>query len=220
MLAPEPAVRANPRRRMRGADRRRLIQETAAELFSANGYARTTMQDIATAVGIKKGSLYYFYKSKDALLAELFHMALAIPQERFDDIVASECGNVEKLQQLVTVLVRAYDEHLPLMVTFTRIGLDSVEDPVRRAELKSMRRRFETTWEGAVRAGMNAGELRADLDDKLVAFGIIGMINWMYKWYAPGGRKSADDIAHTFNAMIRDGLAHDPQGRGAGMSGG
>ena len=127
---------------------------------------------------------------------------------------------VEKLQQLVAVLVRAYDEHMPLMVTFTRIGLDSVEDPARRAELKAMRRRFETTWEDVVRAGMDAGELRADLDDKLVAFGIIGMINWMYKWYAPGGRKSADDIAHTFNAMIRDGLAHDPQGRGAGMSGG
>lgn len=206
----QPTARGKPRR-MPGADRRSLIRQTAAEHFSANGYARTTMEEIAAAAGIKKASLYYFYRSKEALLDDVFRAALAIPQREFDEIVASDRSNVAKLEQMMAVLVRSYDELLPLMVTFTRTSLDSIRDPAYRDDLKALRRHFETTWENVIEAAIEAGELRSDLDVKLISFGIIGMINWMYKWYTPGGRKSPREVASTFAAMVLEGLATMPQ---------
>lgn len=193
--------------RMRGSDRRRLIQETAARLIAANGYERTSMEDIAQAVGIKKGSFYYFYRSKDELLADLFRLALEEPQQKFDAIVAGPGVTTEKLRRLVTALVHAFHELLALMVTFTRVDLDSLKDPRQRRVIRDLRRRFETTWEDVVREGIERGEIRPDLDYKIVTFGIIGMINWMFKWYEPGGRLGPDQIAEIYGAMICEGLA-------------
>ena len=203
---PAVAAPAGPRR-MRGSDRRSLIQKTAAELFSVGGYSRTTMEEIARAAGIKKASLYYFYRSKETLLADVFRAALELPQREFDAIIASDLGNIDKLQRMIAVLVQSYDELLPLMVTFTRSSLDSIHDPACRQELKSLQRHFEATWEDVIAAAIRAGELRADLDVKLVSFGLIGMINWMYKWYRPGGRKTPREVARTFAALALEGLA-------------
>lgn len=196
--------------RMRGDDRRRMTLETAARLFSERGYSRTTMDDIAAAAGIKKGTLYHFYPSKDALLAAVLRAAVLIPQARFDAVIAGDGSHVEKLRRLIAVLVESHDALLPLMVTYTRVSLDTISDPQGRAELVEIKRHFETTWENVVKAAIEHGELRADLDHKLVSFGIIGMINWMYKWYVPGGRKRPAEIARTFAAMVLEGLGVPP----------
>lgn len=200
------AAPAAGRQRMRGADRRQQIEEVAARLFAERGVDGTSMQDIAAATGIRKASLYYFYASKEDLIVGLLRKALQLPQQRFEAIIAAEGSTLQTLEQLIAALVNSYDELLPLMTFFTRTDLASslAEEP--RREIKRLQRRFEATWEGVIKTGIAAGELRADLDHKLVAFGIIGMINWMYKWYRPDGRKPAGEIARTFSAMICDGL--------------
>ncbi len=201
-----PEARGRTRERMSGSGRRQLILSAAAQLFSEKGYARTSMADIASVVGVKKGSLYYFYESKDALLFDIFRFAIRIPQERSEPIVQSSQSNAAKLRQLIHVLVRSYADALPMMVTFTRISVDTVTHPKRLAELKGLRRRYEKMWRDVIAAGVASGELRSDLDHKLVIFAILGMINWMYKWYSPEGRIPNAEIANSFTALVLEGL--------------
>jgi TetR/AcrR family transcriptional regulator, cholesterol catabolism regulator len=199
----------NKVRRMRGEDRRWLIVQGAAELFADKGYFGSTLQELAEIAGIQKGSLYHFYQSKDDLLFDVLRTALAVPQAEFDRVLASEDSFAGKLTAMVGILVRYYNEMLPWMVVFTREDLGSVENEERRAELVSLRRHFEDTWERVIRDGIEAGEFRADLDYKVVTYAIIGMVNWMFKWYKPGGRLSAEEIARTFNAMVLGGILAD-----------
>jgi AcrR family transcriptional regulator len=195
-----------PRTRMRGADRQRLIQERAAELFAARGYQQTSMQDIGDAVGVMKGTLYHFYKTKELLLCDILREAIGPPQREMDEIVAMPIDEAEKVERLIRALVRYHRDLQPYMATFTRETVDSVQDPDVRADLRARQRRFERTWEDAIRSAMEVGAIRADLDHRLISFGLIGMINWMYQWYSPTGRASSEDIASTFAAMVLDGL--------------
>jgi AcrR family transcriptional regulator len=191
---------------MRHADRQRIIRERAAELFAAYGYRQTSMQDIGEASGVMKGTLYHFYKTKELLLCDILRQAIDPPQREMDEIVQMPIGEADKLERLIAALVRYHRDLRPYMVTFTREDLESVQDPELRSDLEKRQRRFERTWEDAVRAAIEAGAIRSDLDHRLVAFGIIGMINWMFQWYSPTGRLSADDIAATFAAIVLEGL--------------
>jgi AcrR family transcriptional regulator len=203
---------------MRGADRQRMIQMRAAELFASQGYASTTIQDIADAVGIMKGTLYHFYRNKDQILYDLLYEALTVPQQDLDNVISSDLSYPLKIRALIEAMVRYHHDSLPLMVTFTREDINSVADPDLRAELAARQRRFQAAWESVVKDGMASGELRADLDHRLVSFGIIGMVNWMYKWYSPGGRAPAEKIVETFSSMVLDGLKNHPGDAGNGAS--
>lgn len=65
----EPAIRS--RHSAHGQDRRNDIVKQAKKLFAERGYAETRMTDIADAVGITKGLLYWYFDSKEALIAEI-----------------------------------------------------------------------------------------------------------------------------------------------------
>src|ERR1700687_1052250 len=177
--------KTDPRRRMRGVDRRRLIQKRAAELFSVLGYQQTSMRDIGDAAGIQKGTLYHFYRNKEELLYDLFRAALEIPQQRFREVSDAGGDSRAKLRLMIEMLVTTYEDCLALRVTFTRTDMEPIEDPVRRTELITMRHAFEQIWEDVIAEGVRRGELRNDLDVKVTTFAVIGMINWMYKWYSP-----------------------------------
>ena len=54
---------------------------------------------------------------------------------------------------------------------------------------------------------LREGALRADLDPKMTAYGILGMVNWMHQWYRPGGRFTAAEIGEQYAASVIDGLS-------------
>lgn len=191
---------------MTSDERRALIQRAAADLLSRHGYAGTTMTDIAQAAGLQKGSLYHFYTSKSELVYDLFKIALSVPQDKFDQITAADKGSTDKLVALIQALVDSNDSILPLMIAYTREDLGVILEMDRRRELASLQRRFENTWEDVIRQGIESGEFSSELDEKIVAFGIIGMINWMYKWYSPNGRVPAPVIARTFASIVTRGI--------------
>jgi AcrR family transcriptional regulator len=195
---------------MRGTDRQRMIQTSAAELFASRGYASTSMQDIAEAAGIMKGTLYHFYRNKELLLYDLLFEALTVPQRDLEAIIQSELSSPSKIREIIGTMVRYHHDSLALMVTFTREDISSISDPKLKNELEARQRRYQDAWESIVEAGVKSGELRSDLDQRLVSFGIIGMVNWMYKWYSPGGRASVDMITETFAAMVLEGLTAPP----------
>jgi TetR/AcrR family transcriptional regulator, cholesterol catabolism regulator len=187
---------------------REHILETALEVFRENGYERTTVRTIAERAGVPISTLYAHIGSKEELFLGLVAPVIERARVEMDEILASDLPPREKLRRAITRSATAFDGHYPELFIYLRDFYPVLE----RADPQS-RRDYEQQWVDLLRLGMDEGALRDDLDPKMLAYGILGMVNWMHQWYRPGGRFSAAEIGEQFASAIVDGVAAAP-GRG------
>src|SRR5438552_10502935 len=68
---------------------------------------------------------------------------------------------------------------------------------------------YERCWQRILREGVKNGEFRPDLDVQVASYGLLGMLNWSYKWYDPQGRLSVREVAAEFTSLALAGIAAD-----------
>ena len=204
-----------PPRPSKADDRYAHIYETAARLFYERGYARTSLQDLATAVGLQKGSLYHYIDSKEDLLfgiteyAHTFFLALV---EGIDQDALTPLARLERtLQQHAQFAA----EHFHVTAAFynDRASLS----PERQRRVVETRDAYEAKLRRLIRDGQAAGEFADDLDPRLAVFAVLGMINWINQWYRPDGPLSPAEIAETLATMSLRALL--PAARSGGPQG-
>jgi len=180
------------------------IIAAAAKVFRTKGYHAASVQDIADEVGILKGSLYHHFESKEDLLYLVVKEPIARIYQTMGEIVASELPATEKLRRAIRAHLDAFDRHYPHLFVYLR----EREEMKRRfrERFKLSPKQYERFWQQIVREGMKTGEFRADLDVQVVSYGLLGMLNWLYKWYDPRGRLSMREVAHQFSALALAGL--------------
>jgi AcrR family transcriptional regulator len=175
------------------------IYETAARLFYEKGYAGTSLQDLANAVGLQKGSLYHYIDSKEDLLFGITEYAHTFFLTLVDEIDQEELSPLARLERTLRRHAEFAAEHFHVTAAFynDRASL-SVERQQRVVETRDA---YEAKLRQLVREGQSAGQFAADLDPRLAVFGVLGMINWINQWYRPDGPLSAGDIADVFATM-------------------
>src|SRR5215467_10823527 len=180
------------------------IIAAAAKVFQTKGYHAATVQDIADAVGILKGSLYHHVKSKEDLLYLIVKEPIARMYERMTEIAASDLPAAEKLRRAILAHLEAFDRHYPHLFVY----LHEREEMKRRfrEQFKLSPKQYERCWQQILREGVKSGEFRADFDVQVVSYGLLGMLNWLYKWYEPGGRLSMLEVADQFSTLALSGL--------------
>ena len=189
----------------RKSGRHDVILDAASRLFSSRGYHATSMQDIADAVGILKGSLYHHFESKEAILDRIVKEPIARLHRTVGEIAESRGAAAAKLERAAAAHVQAFHDHYPHLFVYLR-ETESVRHRFPDADGLAPRH-YERLWVDIVRDGMKAGDLRADLDPTVVVYGMLGMLNWLYKWYDPNGRLGPREIAAQFSALALSGLA-------------
>ncbi len=194
-----------PRRRSgRRFTRRRQVLDTAARMFFERGYEATTTQDIGAELGLLKGSVYYYINSKQDLLFEIVQEYHQDTREYFDRILASDGTPMEKLRELIAT------ETAHTATNLTRSSLFYTEwrslDPERQQTIIAERARHEKAVETWIREAQAAGEVRADTDPRLATFAIFGMVNSVYRWFRPDGRRTAEEIGAEFTELVLSGL--------------
>lgn len=181
------------------------IVAAAAKVFRTKGYHAATVRDIAEEVGILKGSLYHHFESKEALLYLVVKEPIAQMFRRMGEIAAADGSATEKLRQGIFAHLEAFERHYPHLFVYLR-------------EREAVKRRFremigfspkayERLWQQILREGVASGEFRADLDIPVTSYGLLGMLNWSYKWYDPQGRMRICQVAEEFAALALAGLA-------------
>jgi TetR/AcrR family transcriptional regulator, cholesterol catabolism regulator len=186
--------------------RRQDVIAAAAAVFKENGLAATSIDDIAKATGLDRASLYYYVGNKRELFDVVVLDVIAKNVELAEEIRKSSRKTEEKIRELVTELLRSYAKYYPHMHVFMQ------EDPARLRErggsvdVLELQRRFDRALIGIIQEGIDKGVLRGDLSPRLVAFGLIGMVNWTHRWFHPDGPVGSDEIARTFSVMAIEGL--------------
>jgi len=179
-------------RTARDATREGEILTAAARIFREKGYHGTSVRDIAEAVGLLKGSLYHYIRSKEQLLAKLFEGSLGDTIIELESIAARDASATERLRDMVRVYVMSVTANLDAVGIYLREwrSLPAPELARVRARRRAMRRLFEDV----IGEGVRGKELSVS-DPKIAALAIIGMCNWTYEWYRPRGRLTAAALA-------------------------
>ncbi|MDN5851317.1 MAG: TetR/AcrR family transcriptional regulator [Actinomycetia bacterium] len=182
-------------------ERWKELLEVSAKLFAEQGYSGTSLQHIADALGMLKGSLYYYIKSKDDLLFEVIKSVYAVGVERFRRTVGDGGDAVERLQ-------RALESHVQYLIdnsTATAVFLHEYErlSDQRKAELAEFD--YVGQVRDLIRIGQDQGGFRRDVDPTIAAMSVLGSANWTYRWYRPG-TKAPREVAQQLASISVRGL--------------
>jgi AcrR family transcriptional regulator len=187
------------------------IVAAAAKVFRTKGYHAATVRDIADEVGLLKGSLYHHFESKEALLYLVVKEPIARMYETIAAIADTDLTATEKLRRAIAAHLEAFDRHYPHLFVYLR-ERESVK--VRFREMIGFSPKdYERCWQQILREGVKNGEFRRDLDIQVTSYGLLGMLNWAYKWYDPQGRLGIGEVAEQFTALALAGLAAAPPHR-------
>jgi AcrR family transcriptional regulator len=194
------------------------LLESAAQQFAEQGFDRTSLQDIATAMGLSRPALYHYIDSKEDLLERLVNElteAARADEERLR--ARTDLDPVERLREFVRVMTLRVTQR-PHRFRLLVMAEASLSEPVKQAHARLKRRMLNLAVE-TVRAVAATGQMRP-LNPMVVGLGIIGMTNWLAWWFSPEGALSGEAIADQFATLVVEGLLVDGGAEnGAGVSG-
>jgi AcrR family transcriptional regulator len=179
------------------------ILAAAASIFSQKGFHAASMQDIAQAVNLQKGSLYYHINSKQEILLALLDRALDLLIEQMESVMALPLPADQKLRHAMRAYLNAMVEHrdLAAVLLLEHRSLD----PEMHARHIPRRDRFEHLWRDLIQEGMDDG-IFCCFDPSLSARAVLGVLNWTITWIRPDGSLSPEQIADEFVDLFLRGL--------------
>lgn len=184
--------------------RKQKIVDTAIRVFHEKGFKAATLDDVARELGLTKAALYHYVVSKEDLLSTIYIQALESFFLNADDIGVRDLSPTEKLR----LLIRNHISHiiignLPMFAVFFSEENQLPEDDFQK--LREEKRKYTRVVQGIIEEGIRVGQFRPT-DARLQAYAIIGMCNWLYKWYKPEDSPyTPDEIADHFIALLENG---------------
>jgi AcrR family transcriptional regulator len=193
---------AAPARRGRPGHSLDSLLEVAVLVFNERGYDATSMDELATRLGVTKSAIYHHVPSKVELLRLALDRALDALFAVTEEPRATTGPAIERLEHVVRGSVRVLTEELPFVTLLLRVRGNS---PVELAALQR-RREFDRIVTDLVRGAEDEGDVRPDVDPAVTSRLLFGTVNSLTEWYRPDGGLSADDLADALVATTFEGL--------------
>jgi AcrR family transcriptional regulator len=187
----------------RAEARRRDILLAAARVFARDGYADATLDDVARELGVTKGVIYYYFRSKEEIYTEIRATAIRDAIARLEAIVARGAPPADTLRAALTDLVGHIFDDLDRFANVLRTG--SRISPENRALIRGLQRRYEGLVRGIVQAGIAAGSF-ADRDPTITTFTLLRACLGVADWYRPGGRVPPEVIVREVVEQVLTGV--------------
>jgi AcrR family transcriptional regulator len=211
--ADDPLLSDIARRRMerRNAQGRRSdarwqeILAGAARVFARLGYHQATLEDVAAEVGLNRATLYYYVGTKEDLLVSLLRGPLETLRVQLEDISARPLSARDKLVTTLRQYVATMAEH-PELFIFLGENVHNVMSGPEADAIRGNADRYGRVLAEVISTGVAAGEFRSDIEPMVAVLAILGMFNWMHRWYNPRGRRSLAEFGEAFITMALSAL--------------
>lgn len=176
------------------------LLDAAASQFAAKGYRASTIRDIAAAVDMLPGSVYYHFPSKQALLLSVYEEGVNRIRSRLDESIAGETDPWSRLRKAAEAHLETILDQSAYACVINRVSPDQV--PEIEQELIGLRTEYENRFVALV----DELPLQEDTDRGLLRLMLLGALNWAQVWYRPD-LTSITDIARAFVDNLRLPLA-------------
>ena len=191
-----------PARRGRPGHSLDTLLDAAVALFNERGYEATSVDEVASRLGVTKSAIYHHVPSKVELLRLALDRALDALFAVTQETGATTGPAIDRLEYVVRGSVRVLAAELPFVTLLLRLrGNTEIE----RTALQR-RREFDRIVTGLVRAAEHEGDVRSDVDPAVISRLLFGTVNSLTEWYRPGGDLSADDLADAVVTITFSGL--------------
>jgi len=178
------------------------ILRSAAAAFGRLGYHGATVEQIAAALHMKKGNLYYYFRNKEDILFACHQYSLDRLHELLEETERSGLPPEDKLRRLIVSFVQTILDELHGTALF--LDLEALS-PSHLKKVILRRDRFDRGIRGVLEEGMASGVFTRS-DPKLLTFAILGAMNWIPRWFDPKGSASSQEIADRFADYLIAGL--------------
>ena len=182
------------------------LLRAATEVFWREGYPAATIQQVADAMGVLKGSLYYYIESKEDLLFWIFDACHADATRIMAEVGELDAPPLVRLEVFISRFVEFYLHNVERVSLYFRQWRYLTGD--RREVVLKQRREYERFVGRLVVLARDAGEVPSSVDPKYVTFFVLGAVNGIPDWYRRQGRDSPQRISAAYAAMAIGMVLH------------
>lgn len=180
--------------------------KAAAKLFRKQGYAATTLRQIADVLGIQAGSFYYHFKSKEEILDKVLDTGIRMVLEEVQKRVEMLPPDASSRDRIAA----AIEGHLSGLLQygdFTSANIRSYgqipEGPRKRNQ--PIRAVYAAYWDELFDDALRKGEIRSDVPAHLLRLFVIGSLNWTGEWFDPQ-RGPVEDLIRQISSVVFGGI--------------
>jgi AcrR family transcriptional regulator len=174
------------------------ILDQAARLFREKGYAATSMRDIAAAVDMLPGSLYYHFAAKEDLLVAVYEQGVRLITDKVRAAIARRSEPWQRLEAAAVAHLEALLKTGDYALVVIRVLPQDV--PKAAARLVKLRDGYDRLFAELV-ADL---PLPPDTDRQSFRLLLLGALNWTQHWFRSNGRSSPRSIARNFLKLLRE----------------
>lgn len=193
------------------------VLEHATRLFAERGFAGTSLQDVANAMGLKRPALYYYFKSKEALLDRLIVEATSSPARDLREIGAKkDLDAAARLHAMAYRIVEWVATHTDRFLLLVKSESDLSAASTHK--FNEGRREAYDAVKAVIEEGVGTGQFRP-VDPQIAVFGVFGICNWVAWWYQPDGAVPLESVAEQIATMAVAGVQRrSPRAGGRSVS--
>lgn len=184
---------------------REQVLKAAAKLFRNQGYVATTLRQIADAAGIQAGSIYYHFRSKDEILAEILDVGIDKVRKSVEDELSKLPSGASARQKIAAAIeghLRGLLEH----GDFTSASIRTYGQLPQKLKSSNQARRnqYSRFWDKLLAEAAERGEVRKGVDLHIARLVILGAVNWTVEWFDPQ-RGTVEGVAKEISFLISGG---------------
>lgn len=186
--------------------RERILAATA-EVLNRHGYAGTRLADIAELAGVQAPAIYYYFASRDEVIAEAVQVGLRHVLAHVDEVLAALPADATPMDRIMA----AVGAHLDVVLREKGYAAAAIRSaaqlpPAIRAAQLVDQRRYGALWRTLIADATAAGQTNPDLDLRAARMLVMGALNWAPEWWTPGRGPVARTI-NTAQLMVRQALS-------------
>ncbi len=183
---------------------RNRVFEVAAEVFHRKGYDNTSMSDVANAAGLTKAGLYHHISSKESLLYTVLDYGLDLTESYVVKPLQQITDPLERLRTMIDLHLRLVLEERNLEVTGLLHECKTLS-AADRARIDRRKKEYVRMAAKLISDVLKKYQVK-DVNPKLAAFALLGMLNWTYQWYKASGSNSREEIVTNFQQIFLQGI--------------
>ncbi len=179
---------------------RTQLVDVAIQLFARHSYDNTSVQNLCEAAGVTKGAFYYYFESKEAVVAEIYRRMFRLQQAQLEEIASSDAGVLERLRAIGKGVVTSSIARLDEAIVFWR-SLPSLSEETQH-DIRAERRKYHLRLRELIEQGQAEGVIRTDLTaDMLINF-FYGAVHQLDAWYHPEGPITVEQVGDFYAELF------------------